>query len=116
MHIAMTAMYDAWAAYDDEAVGTRLGGKLRRPAAERTSANASKAIAHAVHRALLDLYPEDAAWLAEQMRADGHDPDDATTDVSKPQGAIRSGRRRPRRWGRSGCSARSTRSSTPMRT
>lgn len=86
MHIAMTAMYDAWAAYDDEAVGTRLGGKLRRPAAERTPENASKAIAHAVHRALLDLYPEDAAWLADQMRADGHDPDDATTDVSKPQG------------------------------
>ena len=29
MHIAVTAMYDAWAAYDDKAVGTRLGGRLR---------------------------------------------------------------------------------------
>ena len=86
MHIAMTAMYDAWAAYDDEALGTRLAGKLRRPAAERTPENASKAVAHAVYRALLDLYPEDAAWLADQMRADGHDPDDTTPDVSKPQG------------------------------
>src|SRR5262245_50970713 len=27
-----TAMYDAWAAYDEKAVGSRLGGKLRRPA------------------------------------------------------------------------------------
>ena len=34
--IALTAMYDAWAAYDDKAVGTRLGASLRRPASERT--------------------------------------------------------------------------------
>src|SRR5258708_1784485 len=33
--IVVTAMYDAWAAYDDKAIGTRLGGKLRRPAGER---------------------------------------------------------------------------------
>ena len=32
MAIWATAMYDAWAAYDDKAVGTRLGGSLRRPA------------------------------------------------------------------------------------
>src|SRR5215203_4642880 len=37
-----TCMYDAWAAYDEKAVGTRLGGKLRRPAAERTEANKAK--------------------------------------------------------------------------
>jgi hypothetical protein len=36
--IVHTAMYDAWAAYDATAVGTRLGGTLRRPAAERTLA------------------------------------------------------------------------------
>ena len=30
--IVHTAMYDAWAAYDPVAVGTRLGGSLRRPA------------------------------------------------------------------------------------
>ncbi|MCY7376404.1 MAG: hypothetical protein LH472_10590 [Pyrinomonadaceae bacterium] len=34
--IITTSMYDAWAAYDDQAVGTRLGGKLRRPKSERT--------------------------------------------------------------------------------
>src|SRR5215218_640199 len=31
-----TAMYDAWAAYDPKAVGSRLGGSLRRPSAEHT--------------------------------------------------------------------------------
>src|SRR5271169_678307 len=36
MAIACTAMFDAWAAYDDKAVGTRLGGKLRRPHGEHT--------------------------------------------------------------------------------
>src|SRR5260221_11637209 len=44
MAIPMTAMYDAWAAYDAKAVGTRLGGKLRRPANERTPKNKAKAI------------------------------------------------------------------------
>jgi hypothetical protein len=79
MHIVMTAMYDAWAAYDDKAIGTRLGGKLRRPEAERTTANKEKAIAAAVYRTLLYVYPEDAAWLGEQMRAEGQDPADAST-------------------------------------
>src|SRR5258705_10801855 len=51
--IALTAMYDAWAAYDEKAVGTRLGAALRRPAAERTLANKGKAIAYATYRALV---------------------------------------------------------------
>ena len=37
-----TCAYDAWAAYDPVAVGTRLGGTLRRPAAERTDANRAR--------------------------------------------------------------------------
>src|SRR5688572_26226807 len=59
VHIVVTAMYDAWAAYDAKAVGTRLGGKLRRPAPEHTDANKSIAIGTAVCRALLYVYPED---------------------------------------------------------
>jgi hypothetical protein len=86
MHIAMTAMYDAWAAYDDRAVGTRLGGKLRRPPAERTLENKSKAVAYAIYRSLAYVYSEDAEWLAGQMRAEGHDPDDTSTDAATPQG------------------------------
>jgi hypothetical protein len=55
--VVHTAMYDAWAAYDATAVGTRLGGSLRRPAAERTLAYKSMAISHAAYRALLNLFP-----------------------------------------------------------
>src|SRR5437763_15217769 len=34
--VAHTAMYDAWAAYDATAAGTRLGATLRRPVGERS--------------------------------------------------------------------------------
>jgi len=86
MILALTAMYDAWAAYDDKAVGTRLGGTLRRPPAERTLENKSKAVAQAVYRGLLYAYPEDAAWLAGQLRAEGLDPDNSSVDPATPQG------------------------------
>lgn len=76
MVIPVTAMYDAWAAYDDVAVGTRLGGKLRRPANERTQANKEIAIAHAMYLTLVDLFPADAEFVASQMRAMGQDPND----------------------------------------
>src|SRR5688572_7907462 len=47
--VALTAMYDAWAAYDEKAVGTRLGDRLRRPPAERTDRNREIAIAYATY-------------------------------------------------------------------
>ena len=84
--IVVTCMYDAWAAYDEKAVGTRLGGKLRRPAAERTEANKAKAIGHATYRAMMYLFPEDAVWIKTQVRARGLNPDDNSTDPSTPQG------------------------------
>jgi uncharacterized protein DUF6851 len=48
--VVHTAMYDAWAAYDATAVGTRLGGSLRRPVEERTADYKSKAISYAAYR------------------------------------------------------------------
>jgi hypothetical protein len=86
MEVPLTAMYDAWAAYDDKAVGTRLGGKLRRPPSERTSKNKAKAISYATYRALLDIFPKDKEWLAGQMKAMGYDPGDESTNPATPQG------------------------------
>ena len=86
MALVLTAMYDAWAAYDEVAVGTRLGATLRRPAAERTQANKEKAIAYAAYRSLLFVYPDDAEWIRGQLRKQGFDPDDASADASTPQG------------------------------
>lgn len=84
--MTITAMYDAWAAYDEKAVGTRLGGKLRRPAEERTEANKEKAIAYAAYRTMLEVYPDDKEWIAQQMASNGYDPNDDSTDVTTPQG------------------------------
>lgn len=86
MAVPITAMYDAWAAYDEKAVGTRLGGKLRRPATERTPKNKAKAISYATYRALVDIFPKDESWLSEQMRKMGYDPNDKSTNVTRPEG------------------------------
>jgi hypothetical protein len=80
-----TAMFDAWAAYDDTAVGSRFGGSLRRPLEERTLQNKQIAISYASLRALKFVYPESEPWLDEQMRSLGYDPllenEDAATAV-----------------------------------
>ena len=84
--IVHTAMFDAWAAYDDTAAGTQFGGALRRPSAERTAANKTKAVSFAAYRALLDLFPTQAALFNARMAALGYDPDDVSLDISTPQG------------------------------
>jgi hypothetical protein len=82
LFIIHSAAYDAWAAYDARAVGTRLGGTLRRPAAERTTANKNEAISHAAYRAASSVWPAcQASWNA-QLDALHYGPDDATTAAS----------------------------------
>lgn len=71
--IVHTCAYDAWAAYDAVAVGTRLGGSLRRPAAERTDANKAAAISFAAHLAAVDLYPAQRATFDALMTDLGYD-------------------------------------------
>lgn len=57
--VAHTCMYDAWAAYDEHAVGTQLQGALRRPPSEQTDANKERAVSYAAFRALSDVFPVD---------------------------------------------------------
>jgi membrane-associated phospholipid phosphatase len=84
--LAHTCMYDAWAAYDSKAIGTVLGAELRRPAAERSEANKSKAISVAAYRCLVNLFPAGTARLQATLRGLGHDPNNLSTDRSTPQG------------------------------
>jgi len=84
--IAHTCMYDAWAAYDPVAVGTRLGGTLRRPALEQTLANKQKAISYAAYRALVDLFPTQKTLFDNLMNSLGYDPADTTIDTSTASG------------------------------
>jgi hypothetical protein len=74
-----TATYDAWAAYDPVAKGTRLGGSLRRPAAERTPENKDKAISFAAYKVLVDLFPARQADYAAQMAELGYSLSDTST-------------------------------------
>jgi hypothetical protein len=84
--VVHTAIFDAWAAYDDVALGTRLGGDLRRPAAERTAANRHEAISFAAYRTLVDLFPAQEARFGDRMEELGYDPDDLTTDPTRGAG------------------------------
>src|SRR5580704_3621011 len=86
MAIVHTCMFDAWAAYDEVAVGTRLGGSLRRPQSERTAANKEKAISFAAYRALDDLFPgQRATNMDPLMQLLGFNPEEAE-DASTPSG------------------------------
>jgi hypothetical protein len=80
-------MYDAWAAYDDRAVGTQLAGALRRPAAERTEANKEKAVSYAAYRALSDLFPIEVNSIYQPLMKElGYAPADNSTDIETPAG------------------------------
>jgi hypothetical protein len=79
-----TATYDAWAAYDSVAKGTRLGSTLRRPAAERTPENKDKAISFAAYLTLVDLFPDatfhrDGDFVAQMTELGYTDLNDPST-------------------------------------
>jgi Domain of unknown function (DUF6851)/VCPO second helical-bundle domain len=84
--ILHTAIYDAWAAYDQRALGTRFGGALRRPADEATRANKTKAISFAAYRVLLDLFASQQQIRDTLMTGLGYDPLDLSTDIAEPSG------------------------------
>ncbi|HJU99434.1 MAG TPA: vanadium-dependent haloperoxidase [Burkholderiaceae bacterium] len=81
-----TAMYDAWAAYDARANGTRYGDTLRRPASERTDSYKSKAISYAALETLLDIYPSQKSNLEALMVKLGYDPAVRSSDAATPEG------------------------------
>lgn len=86
MAICISAMYDAWAAYDEKALGVYTGGSLRRPASERTLEHKRKAMAYAMYRTVIDQYPHDTDHTTEVMKRWGYDVGDRSTDVATPQG------------------------------
>jgi hypothetical protein len=84
--ITHTCMYDAWAAYDRDAVGTRLGDTLRRPPGEWTRGNKEIATSFAAYRALVDLFPSEQPLFDALMGALGLDPLDTSVDTATPAG------------------------------
>jgi Domain of unknown function (DUF6851)/VCPO second helical-bundle domain len=85
--VAHTCVYDAWAAYDRAAVGTRLGDALRRPAHERRFAAKVDAVSYAAYRAATDLLPGSRASVFDPLMARlGLDPADTSQDTSTAAG------------------------------
>lgn len=81
-----TSMFDAWAAYDNTAVGTRLGATLRRPAAEQTLSNKCQALSFAAYRVLVDLFPGKQTHFQSLMSDLRYNPVDHTTNPGTPTG------------------------------
>ena len=86
--VTNTCMYDAWAAYDEHAVGTRLGSTLRVSEDARTKASEQKAISYAAFRCLKDLFPQPAevAMFTALMTTLGYDPTDGSMNAATPAG------------------------------
>jgi hypothetical protein len=85
--IVHTCMYDAWAAYDRVAVGTRYGSELRRPPGQRTLRNKLEAMSFAAYRAAVDVFPGSRASVFDPlMERLAYDPQDTTTDLGSPAG------------------------------
>ncbi|MBK8814118.1 MAG: phosphoesterase [Methylococcaceae bacterium] len=84
--ITHTCMYDAWAAYDARAKGTRFAGNLRRPIGERTDANKEKAISFAARRCLADLFPTEVVSFNALMTSFGYNPGNNSTDLTTAAG------------------------------
>jgi hypothetical protein len=80
--VVHTAIYDAWAAYDPVAVGTRMGGNLRQPAAERTPENKTKAVSFAAYATLVDLFPARQGTYGQQMADLGYAVDGSDTSTA----------------------------------
>ncbi len=84
--IVGTSMYDAWAAYDEVAIGTTQGDSLRILGEQNTQQNKEEAVSYAAYRALVDLFP-DQTQLFDQLMVDlGYDISLQTTDIGTAAG------------------------------
>ncbi|MBC7454202.1 MAG: vanadium-dependent haloperoxidase [Massilia sp.] len=84
--VVHTAMYDAWAAYDDAALATTQGARLRQPLEGRSAANRQKALSFAAYVALLDQFPTQKAAFDARMAALGFDASHLPADLNSAEG------------------------------
>ena len=85
--ITHTCIYDAWAPYDNKAIGTVLGGALRRPSNLRSDLAAqAESVSYAAYRCLVNLFPAGEPRLRAAMTGLGYNPDNTTTDIGTAAG------------------------------
>lgn len=87
-----SAVYDAWAAHDDVALGSVTGGNLRRPVEERTLSRMQEACAYAAFHTAVALFPSyetNTQGFSSLLRLQGYSTDPAVlanNDPSQPSG------------------------------
>ncbi|NJR68836.1 MAG: vanadium-dependent haloperoxidase [Synechococcales cyanobacterium CRU_2_2] len=84
--IVTTSMYDAWAAYDQRAIGTTLGNSLQVSAEHINDSNKQTALSFAAYRTLSDLFPAQTELFNQLMTELGYDPQLATTETTSAAG------------------------------
>ena len=82
MQIGHTAIFDAWAAFDDEAVGvhSRIEASDALTSAGNYDAALAEAISYAAYTAALQVFPTRTEAIREFMAGLGYDPDADTSD------------------------------------
>ncbi|MDW3181514.1 DUF6851 domain-containing protein [Roseobacter sp.] len=83
LHIAHSAIYDAWAAYDAEAAGYYFQGVAT---GEDTQDARAEAVNYAAFHALSEVFPDQVYLFKDFLTSLGFDPDLETTDLSTPGG------------------------------
>ena len=84
LHLVTAAMYDAWAAYDQNAYGHY--SEISRPMDEHTEANKAVAVSYAAYRMLIEFFPEKVDSLGAFMDSLGLDPNLKGTDPTTAAG------------------------------
>lgn len=79
-----TAIFDAWAAYDDDAFGLR--SNIERPGEEQTDANKIEAVSYAAYRMLTTFFPTEVERFDALMEEFGLDPANTSTDITTAAG------------------------------
>lgn len=86
LNVASTCAFDAWAAFDNKAIATQTGSKLRRPASEHTLANKTEAVNYAFYRAAIDLFPSEKDRFDQALLSAGYYVNNNSTDPKSPAG------------------------------
>lgn len=84
--IVQTCMFDAWSAYDANAIATRPASKLKRPQAEQTVGNKNIAISFAAYACLVDQFPARKGYFKAVMARIGYNPEEASESAATPSG------------------------------
>lgn len=84
--ILYTCMYNAWCAYDAQALPTLPGPVGRRSRSERSAANKAMAMSYAAHAALVDQYPGERAAFDAYLQRLGYALPAASLDTGTAAG------------------------------